>query len=70
MRQVDMILDYMRNVGGITQAQAVKEFGCYRLSARIWDLRHEGHTILKITRSDTNRYGDPVTFAEYRLVER
>ena len=68
MSQNDQILDYMMNIGGITQATAVERFGCYRLSARIWDLRHMGHRILKVTRTAENRYGKPVRFAEYRLV--
>ena len=42
--------------------------GCYRLGARIWDLKHEGHSILKVTREAVNRYGGIARFAEYRLV--
>ena len=30
MTQTEMILDYMKNVGGITQAEAVKELGWWK----------------------------------------
>ncbi|HRZ15760.1 MAG TPA: helix-turn-helix domain-containing protein [Candidatus Omnitrophota bacterium] len=34
------ILQYLKTHKGITALQALKRFGCFRLSARIWDLRH------------------------------
>lgn len=67
MTQCERILRYMRDVGPITQLDAAKEFGCYRLGARIWDLRHAGHAISKRTVTNKNRYGESVSFAEYRL---
>lgn len=39
MTQCDRILQYMQEVGPITQLDAAREFGCWRLGARIWDLR-------------------------------
>ena len=53
-----------------TNAQAAREFGCYRLGARIWDLRHAGHAISKRTVTNKNRYGESVSFAEYRLEDK
>lgn len=38
--QCRRILDHMLEGYPITQAMAVELYGCYRLSARIWDLRH------------------------------
>lgn len=43
--QCKEILDYMRKHKGITQADAVAKLNCYRLSARIYDLRKEGHNV-------------------------
>lgn len=43
--QAQKILDYMRKHGGITQKEAVEQFRCYRLSARIFELREQGHNI-------------------------
>lgn len=39
-----LVLDYMRRHGSITPAEAL-EFSCFRLSARIYDLRREGYVI-------------------------
>lgn len=63
--QADMILRYLEEYGSITQAEAVREFGCYRLSARIFDLREQGHDIRKTICTEKNRFGAPVTFARY-----
>ena len=67
MTQTEKILKYMESGKGITQAEAVTEFGCYRLSARISDLRHEGYDISRDMVTRKNRYGEPVTFARYKL---
>ncbi len=70
MTQCEKILRYMRDVGPITQLDAAKEFGCYRLGARIWDLEKAGHAIRKRTVTNKNRYGESVSFAEYRLEDK
>lgn len=44
--QCDAILDYMQtHKKGITAIDALGLCGCFRLSARIWDLRHKGFVI-------------------------
>lgn len=70
MTQCDRILEYMETVGPITQLDAAREFGCYRLGARIWDLRNAGHAISKRMVTNKNRYGERVSFAEYRLEDK
>ena len=67
MTQCDMILDYMRENGSITQAEATDEIGCVRLPARIWDLKQRGYHIKKIMRSKKNRWGKAISFAAYEL---
>lgn len=67
MTQCEKILRYMEATGGITQAEAVTEFGCYRLSARIADLKAQGIPIKTETVKQKNRFGEPVTFARYSL---
>ena len=46
--------------------QALNLFGCFRLSARIYNLRQEGHDIIK--RTITSDHGDK-HFAEYTLLK-
>lgn len=66
--QCDRILNYIsKHKKGITQAQAVEKFGCYRLSARISDLREMGYDIVTKHETKKNRYGVPCTYARYIL---
>lgn len=67
--QCDMILAYLREHGSITQTEAAVEFGCWRLGARIWDLRHAGHKIKRDMVSKKNRYGKQISFARYTICE-
>jgi len=45
MSHNDLILDYMERGHKITPLRALEKFGCFRLSARIYDLKKLGHTI-------------------------
>lgn len=67
--QSQQILWYMRNRGMITSMDAIKEFGCTRLAARIADLRKEGYTIINTPITVVNRFGKKVQVAGYSLVE-
>lgn len=70
MNQCQRILQYMRDhPDGITTWEAIREFGCTRLPARIADLRRDGFMISKEIQTSKNRYGDNVSFARYRLEE-
>ena len=63
------ILDYMRTHNGITSQDAFRELGITRLSARIKDLRELGYNISTIMVDGTNRYGEPIRYGLYKLVE-
>jgi hypothetical protein len=69
MTQVEMVLKHMQDTGSITTWQAIKEYGCTRLSGKIYLLKKKGYKIGKETISFTNRYGTKGTYAEYRLEE-
>lgn len=43
--QCDQILSYLQAGNTITPIGALQHFGCFRLSARIHDLREQGHDI-------------------------
>ena len=62
--QVDAILKHLRS-GPITPLDALRDHGCFRLAARINDLRRDGHAIRTAL---VVRGGKKV--AEYRLVDR
>lgn len=59
--QKQKILQYMmEHPKGITPQDAIRQFRCYRLGARIWDLRHDGHPIEKelVSSEYTDRDGE------------
>lgn len=57
----------MEDYGSITQAEAVSFYVCYRLGARISDLKKLGVKIRSERVTVKNRYGDPVCFSRYFL---
>ena len=67
MTQCERILRHLQAYGSITQAEAVTEYGCYRLGARIWDLKAQGVPIKSETVTGKNRYGERTCFARYSL---
>lgn len=67
--QCNMVLDYMRQFGSITQLEAIRDIGCMRLASRISDLRYQGYAIGRRMKTSKNRFGKDVSFAEYYLIE-
>jgi hypothetical protein len=61
--QSSVILDYLKNGRSITAIEALNIFGCFRLAARIHELRKEGWNILeKIVEGENGK-----RYASYRL---
>ena len=60
--QNKQILDYLEIGNKITPLEALNNFGCFRLSSRIFDLRQKGHNIIT-----HKKKVDGKTFAEYSL---
>ena len=44
--QNNQILKYLQTGKSLTPMDALKRFGCFRLGARIYDLRRDGHSIM------------------------
>lgn len=59
------ILNHLQLVGNITSWEAIKEYGCTRLSHYIWVLRNKGYPINDRWKNSINRFGDKVHFKEY-----
>lgn len=70
MTHCEKILHYLQDTGSITPLDAMREFGCMRLGARIYDLKKRGYPISRVMESRPNRYGQQVTYARYRLEEK
>ena len=69
MTQCERILRHLQDYGSITQAEAVTEYGCYRLGARIWDLKAQGIPIRSERVTGKNRYDEPVSFSRYSIIK-
>ena len=62
MTQRDAILEHLQTTRAITPLEALMKFGCFRLGARIHELRGQGHEIK--TEMMTDEAGK--TYAKYR----
>ena len=70
MTQTQQIKEYMSIYGSITPIDAIREFGCMRLGARIYDLERQGVEIIHETEHSINRFGKKVSYARYRLASQ
>lgn len=59
--QTERILNHLKQGKGLTPITALNKFGCFRLAARIADLRKDGHTIFT---DNVTKNGK--TFASYK----
>ena len=63
----ERILRHLREHGTITSWEAIKEYGCTRLSHYIYLLRKNGYQITGTDEVFTNRYGEKSRFTRYKL---
>ena len=63
MSQSQQILEHLESGETLTPAEALQSFGCFRLAARIADLRRDGHDIETILIRNGR-----AAYASYRLV--
>jgi hypothetical protein len=61
MSQSSEILDHLKRHKNISPLEAFREYGCFRLAARINDLRKDGHNIKTLMTSEP----DGKSFAVY-----
>lgn len=63
------IIAYIREFGSITTWEAYQDLGVACLPKRISELIKEGYTFKKEPESTKNRFGEPVNYIRYSLVE-
>lgn len=66
MTQCEMIKNHLHEFGSITPGTALEEYGCFRLSARIAELKEQGMKIITESERRKNRFGKTVRYARYR----
>lgn len=69
LTQREKIVRHLEQYGSITSAEAISEYGIYRLASRISDLKKSGVRISSKMITAKNRFDETVCFAEYRLEE-
>jgi hypothetical protein len=65
--QCASILKWLSEGKPLTPLMALDKFGCFRLAARIKNLKDDGHAITSNMITVTNRDGGTSKVAEYRL---
>ena len=65
--QKEAIEMHLKEFGHITPLDALKEYGCFRLSNIIYQLKKSGLKIETIRTSQISRYGNKCNFATYIL---
>lgn len=69
-KQTERVLNYIREFGGITQYEALRDLGVMRLASRISELRRQGHNITSKYEAVKNRYGETSHIKRYCLAEK
>lgn len=64
--QNTQILAHLKTGQSINPLQALNKFGCFRLSARIFNLKDEGYDIEMTTKPNKDKVG---YHAVYKLIE-
>jgi hypothetical protein len=67
--QEERVLEYMKRFGYITTLDAFNDLGITRLSAKIFNLKKQGYTIIDETIKVKNRFGEEVHVKKYMLAE-
>ena len=65
--QASLIIEYLEEFGSITPLEAIRDIGCYRLSARISDIKNMGIPIKTEMVNVKNRRGKYSRIARYSL---
>lgn len=70
MNKTKAILQHLQQFGSITSWEAIKEYGCTRLSAVIYRLRYNYNLNIQTEAIDfTDRYGNKASYGKYILVK-
>jgi len=65
--QYTAILSHLKKGGTLTALDALKKFSCFRLSARILEMRRDGHSIRSVFVEKVKPDGSIKRFKKYSL---
>ena len=63
--QKQMILQYIKDFGSITPAEAFIDLGIYNFSARLAELKADGYNFEMVKEKGKNRYGKNIWWGRY-----
>jgi hypothetical protein len=69
MNQTDLVFQHLKREGTITPMEALRLYSCFRLAARIGEIRQDGHDIQTVMVERSTRSGK-ARVAEYRYQAR
>ena len=67
--QTEAVLAHLKEQGSITSYEAFEEYGATRLSAIIYELRHQGYRIKTELIVVSTRFGKKTNIAKYILLD-
>lgn len=67
MGQLEKVVRHIERFGSITPAEAVKEYGIYRLSAIAYTMKKRGYPIHADMEQSVNRFGEKTKYARYSM---
>ena len=68
-KQIDRVLEYIREFGSITQLEALQDLGVMRLASRMSDLKRLGYNVEGRIEAVNNRYGEKCYIKRYTVRE-
>lgn len=68
LNQCERIVRHLYKYGTITSAEAMSDYGIYRLASRINDLKKKGYMFQVDIIQGVNRFGEPTHFAQYSFL--
>jgi hypothetical protein len=69
LTQKQKILRHLQEIGAITPVQAFFDYSIMRLATRIFELKEDGYDIETIMLKSENKFGEPVRYAQYKLIK-
>lgn len=67
--QRNRVLRALQNGERVTSLDAYNKLGITQLGARVWELREKGYNIVTERVKGKNRFGETISFCEYKLVK-
>lgn len=68
--QAQRVLDYIEAFGSITQLEALRELGVFRLASRVSELKKKGYAIESEPVIVKNRWGEKTRVKRYSFAEK